>query len=65
MSDVLSIIKSNDIDKVEFHLEYTEIVIDFFEKRNLDITELTVELNLLQEKYEELKKKRKILQQKK
>lgn len=44
------ILKSNDIDKMTFYLEYVNILIDFFEKRNMVVDELYQEKDALERK---------------
>ena len=60
MQAVENIIKTDDLDKVMFYLDYTEQLIEFFKKRDLCCKELLVEQEMLQKRLDELKREKRI-----
>ena len=55
MQKITEIIKIEDKEKLLFYLDYTEQLIDFYEKNKFDTSELVNEYQMLQQRLSELK----------
>ena len=49
------LVKSTDIVELEFHLDYLEIMLEMFQKREADTSKIQKEITLVQERIEVLK----------
>jgi len=54
MQHITKLIKLEDKEKLVFYLDYTDQLIEFYAKRNLDTTDLKIEYEMLQNRISEL-----------
>jgi hypothetical protein len=54
MGKIEVILANENLDEMTFYLDYVDILIDFFEKREIKVDELYEEKRILTEKIEEL-----------
>ncbi|MCF7927086.1 MAG: hypothetical protein K9L74_05875 [Candidatus Izimaplasma sp.] len=50
MDDINVILQEEDMSKLEFYLDYVELIIEMFRKRSLDTTELEKERDMILER---------------
>lgn len=54
MGKIEVILANENLDEMMFYLDYVDILIDFFEKREIEVDELYEEKRILTNKIEEL-----------
>jgi len=56
MENVSKIVMSTSIEQIKFYMDYTEMLLVEFEKRDLDQEELLHDLDILTNRFKELQK---------
>ena len=50
MKSIDFLMKSTDVHELEFHLDYLEIMLEMFEKRDADTSKIQQDITLVQER---------------